>query len=67
MRRNRKILECEVLIKHRCQQRLEGLPEEESPSEMASEEEDDDSDNNDAGSWYDTATFLAHLSDVRSL
>jgi hypothetical protein len=34
---------------------------------MASEEEDDDSDDNDAGSWYDTATFLVHLPDVRSL
>jgi hypothetical protein len=30
-RRNRKILEQEALIKCRCKQRLEGLPEEESP------------------------------------
>jgi hypothetical protein len=34
---------------------------------MASEEESDDSDDNDAGSRYDTATFLVHLPDVRSL
>jgi hypothetical protein len=34
---------------------------------MASEEESDDSDDNDAGSRYDTTTFLSHLPDVRSL
>jgi hypothetical protein len=35
---------------------------------MASEEdEDEDSDDKDAESRYDTATFLAHLPDVRSL
>jgi hypothetical protein len=66
-RRNRKIREHEVLLKRCRQQRLEGLPEEESPSEMASEEEDDDSDDNDAGSWYDIVTFLVHLPNVRSL
>jgi hypothetical protein len=66
-RRDRKIRELEVLLKCRRQQRLEGLPEEKSPSEMASEEESDDSDDNDAGSRYDTVTFLAHLPDMRSL
>jgi hypothetical protein len=66
-RRNRKILEREVLIKRCHQQRLDGLPEEESPSKMASEEEEDDSNDNDAGSRYDTATFLVHLPNVRSL
>jgi hypothetical protein len=56
-RRNRKIHEREALLKRRRQQRLEGLPEEESPSKMASEEEED-SDDNDTGSRYDTVTFL---------
>jgi hypothetical protein len=64
---DRKICEREVLLKHRHQQRLEGLPKEESPSESASEEEGDDSDDNDARSRYNTVTFLAHLPDVRSL
>jgi DNA-directed RNA polymerase specialized sigma24 family protein len=52
-----KILKREALNKHRRQQRLEGLPVEESPSETASEEEgdDDDSDDDDAESRYDTA------------
>jgi hypothetical protein len=58
---NRKIHEREALLKCCRQQWLEGLPEEESPSETASEKEDDDSDDNDAGSWYDTTTFLAYL------
>jgi hypothetical protein len=66
-RRDRKICEREVLLKHRRQQQLEGLLEEESPSKAASEEESDDSDDNDAGSRYDTVTFLMHLPDVRSL
>jgi hypothetical protein len=68
-RGNRKILEREALIKRCRQQRLEGLPKEESPSEMALEEEGDggDDDDVDAGSRYDTATALAHLPDVRSL
>jgi hypothetical protein len=65
--RNRKIRKHEALLKRHRQQRLEGLPEEESPSETASEEEDYDSDDNNVGSRYDTATFLAHLPDVRSL
>jgi hypothetical protein len=66
--RNRKILEREALIKRCRKQRLEGLSEEESPSETASEEEgDDDDDDDDARSRYDTATTLAHLLDVRSL
>jgi hypothetical protein len=65
--RNKKILEREVLIKRCRQQRLEGLPEEESPFETASEEEEDDSDDNDAGSRYDTMTFLTHLPNVWSL
>jgi hypothetical protein len=64
---NKKICEHEVLLKRHHQQRLEGLPEEESSSKMASEEEDEDSDEDDAGSRYDTVTFLAHLPDVRSL
>jgi hypothetical protein len=34
---------------------------------MALEEDDNDSEDDDTGSWYDTATFLAHLPDVRSL
>jgi hypothetical protein len=51
------------LKKHRCQQSLEGLLVEESPSEMVSGE-DEDSGDDDAGSQYDTATFLAHLPDV---
>jgi hypothetical protein len=67
MRCNRKIHERKALLKHRRQQRLEGLPKEESPSKMASEEEDGDSDEDDAGSQYDTMTFLAHLLDVGSL
>jgi hypothetical protein len=67
MRCDRKIGEHEALLKHRRQQRLEGLREEESPSETTSEEESDDSDDNDAGSWYNTVTFLAHLPDVWSL
>jgi hypothetical protein len=65
--RNRKILEREALIKRCRKQRLEGLSEEESPSETASEEEGDDDDDDDAGSRYDTATTLAHLLGVRSL
>jgi hypothetical protein len=65
--RNRKIHEHEALLKCHHQQRLEGLPEEESTSETVSEEEDNDSDDNDTGSLYDTVTFLAHLPDVRSL
>jgi hypothetical protein len=64
---DRKIHEREALLKRHRQQRLEGLPEEESPSESVSEEESDDSDDNDAGSRCDTMTFLAHLPDVRSL
>jgi hypothetical protein len=64
---DRKIHEREALLKHHHQQRLEGLLEEESPSDTTSEEESDDSNDNDAGSSYDTVTFLAHLPDVRSL
>jgi hypothetical protein len=66
---NRKILEREALNKHRRQQRLKGLPVEESPSETMLEEEDDDddSDDDDAESRYDTTTMLAHLPDMRSL
>jgi hypothetical protein len=65
--RKRKIREREALLKRHRQQRLEGLPIEEPPSETASEEEDGDSEEDDAGSRYDTVTFLAHLPDVRSL
>jgi hypothetical protein len=43
----RKIREHEALLRRRRQQRLEGLPEEESPSKTALEEESVDSDDND--------------------
>jgi hypothetical protein len=52
--------------KHCHQQSLEGLSIEESPSETVSGE-GEDSDDDDAGSRYDTVTFLAHLPDVRPL
>jgi hypothetical protein len=54
------------LKKHHRQQSLEGLPIEEYPSEMVLGE-DEDSGDDDAGSWYDTVTFLVHLPDVRPL
>jgi hypothetical protein len=68
-RQVKKALEREALNRRHRQQRLEGLPVEESPSEMASEDDDDDDDSDDSGaeSRYDTVTFLAHLPDVRSL
>jgi hypothetical protein len=67
-RQIRKALEREALNKRHRQQRLDGLPVEESPSETALEkDEDEDSDDNDAGSRYNTVTFLAHLPDVRPL
>jgi hypothetical protein len=54
-------------LKKRCrQQSLEGLPIEESPSEMVLREDEDIGDD-DAVSRYDTVTFLAHLPDVRPL
>lgn len=62
--RDKKLRACEALMKRRRQQRLDGLPEEESPSEIASEE-DDDSEGDEP--WIDTAAVLAHLSDVGSL
>jgi hypothetical protein len=63
-----KALEREALNKRRRQQSLEGLPIEESPSEMVlGEDEDEDSDDDDARLRYDTVTFLAHLPDVRPL
>jgi hypothetical protein len=62
----KKALEHETLKKRRRQQRLEGLPIEESPSETVSRE-DEDSGDDDVGSRYDTATFLMHLPDVRPL
>jgi hypothetical protein len=62
----KKALEHEALNKRHRQQSLEGLPIEESPSEMVSRE-DEDSGDDDARSWYDTVTFLAHLTDVRPL
>jgi hypothetical protein len=64
---DRKILEHGALIKCHRQQRLKGLPKEESPYEIVLEEEDDNSDDNDVGSRYDNTTFLAHLPNVRSL
>jgi hypothetical protein len=54
------------LKKRRRQQSLEGLPIEESPSETVSGE-DEDSGDDDAGSRYDTVTFLVHLLDVQPL
>jgi hypothetical protein len=66
-RRNRKIHEHVALLKRHRQQRLKGLPIEESPSEMASKDEDEDNEEDDTGSRYDTVTFLAHLPDVWSL
>jgi hypothetical protein len=65
-RQVKKALEREALKKRRHQQSLEGLPIEESPSETVSGE-DEDSGDDDAGSRHDTATFLAHLPDVRPL
>jgi hypothetical protein len=66
-RRDRKAHEREALLRRRRHQWLEGLPKEESPSESVSEKESEDSDDDDAGSRYDTVTFLAHLLDVWSL
>jgi hypothetical protein len=65
-RQVRKALEREVLNKRHRQQSLEGLSIEKSPSETVSGE-DEDSGDDDAGSRYDTMTFLAHLPDVRPL
>jgi hypothetical protein len=65
-RQVRKALEREALNKRHRQQSLKGLLIEESPSEMVSGE-DEDSGDDDAGSWYDTVTFLAHLPNVRPL
>jgi hypothetical protein len=62
-RQVQKALEQEALKKRRRQQSLDGLPLEESPSETVSRE-DEDSGDDDAGSLYDTATYLAHLPDV---
>jgi hypothetical protein len=65
-RQIRKAQEQEALKKRRRQQSLDGLPLEESPSEMVSGENDDDSDeDDDALSRYDAATGLADLPDVR--
>jgi hypothetical protein len=61
-----KALEQETLKKCRRQQSLDGLPLEESPSETVSGE-DDDSGNDNAWSWYDTVTSLAHLPNMRPL
>jgi hypothetical protein len=65
-RQVKKALEREALKKCHRQQSLEGLPIEESPSETVSGE-DEDSDDDDAGSWYDTMTFLVHPLDLRPL
>jgi hypothetical protein len=54
------------LKKRHHQQSLDGLPLKESPSKTVSGE-DEDSGDDDTGSWYDTATFLAHLPNVRPL
>jgi hypothetical protein len=63
-RQVRKALEQEALKKRRHQQSLDGLPLEESPSEMVSGENDDDGDDDDAWSRYDAVTSLADLPDV---
>jgi hypothetical protein len=64
-RQVRKALKHEALNKHHRLYCFEGLPIEESPSEMVSgEDEDEDSDDDEARSRYDTVTFLAHLLDV---
>jgi hypothetical protein len=65
-RQVKKALEREALKKRRCQQSLKGLLIEESPSETVSGEDEDSADD-DAGSRYDTTTFLAHLPNVRPL
>jgi hypothetical protein len=65
-RQVQKALEQEASKKRRHQQSLDGLLLEESPSEAVSRE-DEDSGDDDAGSRYDTATFLAHLPNVRPL
>jgi hypothetical protein len=67
-RQIRKAKEKEALKKRRRQQSFDGIPLEESPSKMVSGEDDDDDDSDgddDALSWYDAATGLADLSDVR--
>jgi hypothetical protein len=65
-RQVRKAQEQEALKKRRCQQSLDGLPLEESPSKTVSGENDDDGDDDDdALSRYDAATGLADLPDVR--
>jgi hypothetical protein len=67
-RQIRKSLEREALNKRHYLQSLEGLLIEESPSEIVlREDEHEHSDDDDAGSLYDTMTFLAHLPDVRPL
>jgi hypothetical protein len=63
-RQVRKALEQEALKKHCRQQSLDGLLLKESPSETVLGE-DDDSGDDDAWSWYNTATSLAHLPNVR--
>jgi hypothetical protein len=65
-RQVQKTLEREALKKRHRQQSLEGLPIKESPSETVLGE-DEDSGDDDTGSRYDTATFLAHLPNVRPL
>jgi hypothetical protein len=62
--RDLKAREREALLRRHRQQRLEGLPKEESPSESVLEGEGDDSGDDDAGSRHGTVTFLAHLPDV---
>jgi hypothetical protein len=65
-RQIRKAQEQEALKKHQCQQSLDGLPLEESPSETVSRENDDDGDeDDDALSLYDATTGLVNLPDVR--
>jgi hypothetical protein len=54
-----------MLKKRRRPQSFDGLPFEESPSEMVLGENDDDGDDDDALSRYDTVTCLADLPDVR--
>jgi hypothetical protein len=64
----RKAKEAEALKKLRRQQTIDGVPLAPSPSETISGEDDDSSgEDDDALSWYETATGLGDLPDIRPL
>jgi hypothetical protein len=64
----RKAKEAEALKKLRRWQTIDGVPLAPSPSKTISGEDDDSSDeDDDALSWYETATGLGDLPDVRPL